>query len=413
MNENYKITSVSYSSHTEIEGSDVVDFTNKIGVPHNEVTYLRAHISFEYILGGKLQYGTCYTDIIKTGTVVYDMVGSEIKAVSYIAGDTMPSASELNEIYEGIVANEYNAIAIEALKYNYSQEYLSEVGAFLSPAGCLTFRSPNPFTLEFPGVNSEFSNLEYSTTGTTWTVVSKGETVNSGSSNGLYVRGTGNIAITGATGGKFTLTGADISISGNIETLLDYQTVDSGHHPIMNDRCYINLFKDNSGITNIDELELPATTLVNSCYYSMFQGCTGLISIPTGLLPATTLAYSCYRQMFYGCTSLTNVPNLPATVLDGLCYEEMFKDCTSLINIPELSATTLANSCYRNMFSYCTSIKLSSTQIGDYQILYRVPSSSTGTDATNALLDMFSNTGGTFTGTPTINTTYYTSNQVI
>ena len=30
--------------------------------------------------------------------------------------------------------------------------------------------------------------------------------------------------------------------------------------------------------------------------------------------------------------------------------------------------------------------------------------------ATNALTDMFTDTGGTFTGTPSINTTYYLSN---
>ena len=33
-----------------------------------------------------------------------------------------------------------------------------------------------------------------------------------------------------------------------------------------------------------------------------------------------------------------------------------------------------------------------------------------GTTATNALTDMFTSTGGTFTGTPSINTTYYLSN---
>lgn len=37
----------------------------------------------------------------------------------------------------------------------------------------------------------------------------------------------------------------------------------------------------------------------------------------------------------------------------------------------------------------------------------------TGIDATNSFVSMFNNTGGTFAGTPTINTTYYTENQVI
>jgi hypothetical protein len=37
----------------------------------------------------------------------------------------------------------------------------------------------------------------------------------------------------------------------------------------------------------------------------------------------------------------------------------------------------------------------------------------TGVAASDALLGMFLNTGGTFVGTPTINTTYYTENRVI
>ena len=42
---------------------------------------------------------------------------------------------------------------------------------------------------------------------------------------------------------------------------------------------------------------------------------------------------------------------------------------------------------------------------------YNIPSSGNGTTATNALTDMFSSTGGTFTGTPEINTTYYHSSD--
>lgn len=87
----------------------------------------------------------------------------------------------------------------------------------------------------------------------------------------------------------------------------------------------------------------------------------------------------------------------------------MFQGCTSLTQAPELHATTLANYCYSNMFNSCTSLKLSTTKAGEYTQEYRIPSSGTGTTATNALTDMFTSTGGTFTGTPEINTTYYLS----
>ena len=65
------------------------------------------------------------------------------------------------------------------------------------------------------------------------------------------------------------------------------------------------------------------------------------------------------------------------------------------------------------MFQNCSKIKISTTKVGSYNNTYRVPFVGTGTVATNSLLDMFTGTGGTFKGTPTINTTYYTENQVI
>ena len=88
----------------------------------------------------------------------------------------------------------------------------------------------------------------------------------------------------------------------------------------------------------------------------------------------------------------------------------MFSGCTSLTQAPSLTATMLATYCYHYMFEGCTSLKLSSTQTGEYTVAYRIPSSGTGTTATGALSNMFKSTGGTFTGTPEINTTYYLSN---
>lgn len=65
------------------------------------------------------------------------------------------------------------------------------------------------------------------------------------------------------------------------------------------------------------------------------------------------------------------------------------------------------------MFSGCTNIKLSTTKTGEYQTAYRIPISGTGMTTTDTLTSMFTGTGGTFTGTPEINTTYYTSNTVV
>ena len=127
-------------------------------------------------------------------------------------------------------------------------------------------------------------------------------------------------------------------------------------------------------------------------------------------LPATMLANYCYRYMFDGCTGLTQAPTLPVTTLVNYCYQGMFRDCTSLTQAPALPATTLAIGCYNVMFRGCTSLKFSSTQTGEYTVAYRIPTTGTGTTAMSALTDMFISTGGTFTGTPEINTTYYLSN---
>ncbi len=157
--------------------------------------------------------------------------------------------------------------------------------------------------------------------------------------------------------------------------------------------------------------KLPATTLTRLCYADMFSVCTSLVSAPE--LPATTLSAECYADMFNGCKNLTTAPELPATTLATDCYYMMFSACTNLATVPKLPATTLTTRCYYKMFNGCTGIKLSATRVGEYQTEYRTPSSGAGETGDRSVLDMFLNTGGTFTGTPEINKTYYTSNEVV
>ena len=89
----------------------------------------------------------------------------------------------------------------------------------------------------------------------------------------------------------------------------------------------------------------------------------------------------------------------------------MFANCERLKQAPKLPATTLAVTCYSNMFDGCTSLKLSETKTEEYIQEYRIPSSGDGTTSSDALTRMFYSTGGTFTGTPNINTTYYLSSD--
>lgn len=216
----------------------------------------------------------------------------------------------------------------------------------------LEFTSPEVFSISAP--KNWDGKIEY-TNGSGWNTwdgseITSGE---NGSNHYIYLRGTRNTKITGVNSrnAKWSITGTNIACNGDIDLLLDYATVKNGKHPVM--------------------------------------------------------ARSCYRYMFYGCSNLTTAPSLPATTLASGCYQSMFSGCTGLTTTPSLPATTLATYCYYAMFMNCHKIKLSTTASGTYTKAYRIPKNGTGTTASNATKSMFVNTGGTFKGTPEINTTYY------
>lgn len=306
--------------------------------------------------------------------------------------------------------------AVHAVDVVFTIGWCASETSSVSDAPYLTFTSPSDFSIEVatPGWDG---TIEYSPDAEDWkewdgsrlgVPASDGEAI-------LYLRGTGNTVITGGIAPSknkaLNIGGAAVACHGNIETLLDYATVEAGNHPSMGTCCYSGLFYQCGSL--ITAPTLPTTALTAYCYASMFNGCTSLTTAPE--LPATTLAKICYEAMFYNCTSLTTAPELPATTLAYACYFNMFYGCTSLTTVPALPATTLADCCYQHMFRGCTSLKVSATQIGDYTRAYRIPISGDGTMATDALSDMFTGTGGTFTGTPTINTTYYlhSSNSIV
>ena len=322
----------------------------------------------------------------------------------------------------------------------------------------LEFTSPEAFSIS--AAKNWDGEIEY-TNGSEWQTWDGSEITSgkNGSDHCIYFRGIGNSKITGvdSTVAKWRIIGTNIACNGDIDLLLDYSSVKNGNRPAMADYCYSYMFYGCTSLTAAPSL--PATTLASSCYSDMFYGCTSLTAAPSSL-PATTLADYCYSYMFYGCTSLTAAPSLPATTLaeecySGMfsgctsltaapsslpattlvasCYNSMFRDCTSLTAAPSLPATTLAEECYSRMFYGCTGltaapslpattlagscysymfygckkIKVSSVSSGTYTKAYRIPKTGAGTMATRALRNMFANTGGTFIGTPEINTTYY------
>lgn len=199
----------------------------------------------------------------------------------------------------------------------------------------------------------------------------------------LYIRGINNHMVTDEHDedlgyANWELTGSSISCNGNIEKLLDWQTVQAGNHPEM----------------------------WSSCFEDMFKACNALISAPD--LPAIDLADRCYKGMFAFCRNFVTAPLLPATTLKDACYQFMFSGCSSLATVHRLPATDLPYSCYDRMYDGCKKIKLSTEKTGLYNIPFRIPSQGTGVLLGSfSVNSMFGDTGGTFTGTPEINTTYY------
>ena len=309
----------------------------------------------------------------------------------------------------------------------------------------LEFKGNDSFTLYTYGPSSIWDGtMEYSTDGGTWSVWDGTTTLTSGPSDSIYLRGTGNTYVTANPNmGSMQLQGfyfggnaSVIECNGDIETLRDYMTVARSGRiaepanyrnlfwgctilksaPEMTARSvaaygYYRLYCGCTSLTSAPSV-LPAETLNNHSYDSMFLGCSSLLNAPE-LLAVTLGEYSC-SEMFENCTSLKRPPSIRVTTTASHCCDSMFDGCSALEALPELPAVTLEEYCYRFMFAECPNIKLSSIQDSTYTTPYRIPK--TGTSSGGGQYEtfyMFYNTGGSFTATPTINTTYYTSNTVI
>ena len=277
--------------------------------------------------------------------------------------------------------------------------------------GAVEFVSSTAMTIT-PKYTNPGVTLQYSLNGTSWTTIATGATTPS--ANVIYFRGqaTGTKSLyrsdTYSNAWAFTGT-TNLECNGKLDRLIQNTLGDDNDILTIGSYCFAYMFRNIA--TLIKAPTLPATTLASYCYSNMFNGCTGLTTAPE--LPATTLANSCYRIMFVRCSSLTTAPSLPATTLTDSCYRGMFENCLSLTTAPTLPATTLTNYCYQGMFRNCKNLKMSTTLTGIYDTAYRIPTTGTGTTATDALYAMFERTGGTFTDTPSINTTYYTENTPV
>lgn len=224
------------------------------------------------------------------------------------------------------------------------------------PQGYIVFESEDgtSITVGKNGGKTWDGMVEYSTDGSNW---SEWDGVSSITGSQVYLRGIGNTVFITSPTNRLTLSGTNIACRGRIDALLDYTETSQGNFPQMNIKAFCGAF--------------------------------------------------------YSCTELVTPPAFPSLALASGCYQNVLNSCSKLRKIPVFPATRLAAQCYQYAFYACPSIKLSTVQDSVYKYEYRIPPEGTGTMDSNALGGMFEGTGGSFAGTPTINTTYYTSNEIV
>lgn len=322
---------------------------------------------------------------IKTSVAVFDKAND----TAAVGEDTKPLKTETavlceernavcfsESVKEKINNSVFSSVKNSAAFENYAKAGVEEpvaIGDFIS------FSSETPFTLKMYNSTSYLwdGTMEYSTNSTNW---SAWDGTLIGGTNRLYLRGSNNTRAKGIVNWMI-LDGNGISIGGNIETLLDYNTVRLGGHPTLAESGLYRLFQNNPAIVNIRELII------------------GFDIIPR---------YGC-EAMFNNCPNLETSPIFRSKNLYDLAYYQMLQNCPKLKTISQMPATVAERDrCYAEIYKGCTGIKISETQTGEYVHAWKMPQMTF-----NQANDMFAGTGGTFTGTPSSNTTYYTSNEII
>ena len=277
------------------------------------------------------------------------------------------------------------------------QAYLGTTSVYSSVPAVIKFTARDNSFIRLSRIATS-QVLEYSLDMIAWNSMTSAVSLSLSTGDEVYMRGILSGNNTSSIYTQFKI-GGDVSVEGNINALWNYHNPNAALKPY----CGYNLFKDCSGLKDVTELqlpatslvpscydgllrgteisqapELPATTLASSCYQSMFKGCGYLATAP--VLSATTLANSCYRSMFSGCSVLSQAPELPATTLAPSCYYEMFggnlTNVQPIITVaPTLPATTLVSSCYENMFRNCTRLSLITCLATNIEPLFRCTTS--------------------------------------
>lgn len=137
-----------------------------------------------------------------------------------------------------------------------------------------------------------------------------------------------------------------------------------------------------------------------------FKNNTGLIAAPS--ISDSGVTRDTMKWQFMGCTNLLTIPKLSGKPLTGAATSS------------SVWSDTNNNGLYASMFKGCTALKFSAEKTDECPNAYRIPWDDSKTVtlpashvASEFLDDMFANTSGTVTGTPSFNVTYYTNAKVV
>lgn len=171
-----------------------------------------------------------------------------------------------------------------------------------------------PIALKFDS-NSSFKitphfasgvNLQYTLdSGATWLTCTDGFEISVPEK--IFFRGIGNTVITGDLSKPLNWRIVSdnemdgIRCTGNIETLLDWETVANGNHPEMGYACFFALFYDCAHLVSAPEM--PAVQLSDFCYAMTFGNCENLRRIPV-FPQIESYASNCFMGMFSNCSML-------------------------------------------------------------------------------------------------------------
>jgi len=194
------------------------------------------------------------------------------------------------------------------------------------------------------------------------------------------------------------------NLSGDIRSLLsknDFESITT-----ILDYAFWYMFS-NQPVVSAEDLIISADYIGLNAFDDCFYGCQAMTTAPKEIV-ANTVGPLCFWLMFGESHLLNTSPDFKITTFAFGSLKSCFNNCSSLTQLPRFYATTIPSNCCEQMFRGCSQIKLSTTQTGEYQNAYHIPN---GVSA--SYTSMFASTGGTFTGTPNPNTTYYTSNEIV